>query len=113
VSPDAVESCAVELPSVTEAGGPPPRRWLDDGASPGSGPSKLTHPPAAASSDRCARERSGTLFTHGAPSDKGARLVGLAAAAAYADVSTRTLRRYIAHGRLTGYASGHPWSRST
>ncbi len=34
------------------------------------------------------------------------RLVGLAAAAAYADVSTRTLRRYIAHGRLTGYRVG-------
>jgi excisionase family DNA binding protein len=34
------------------------------------------------------------------------RLVGLTAAAAYADVSTRTLRRYIAHGRLTGYRVG-------
>ena len=34
------------------------------------------------------------------------RLVGLSAAAAYADVSTRTLRRYIAHGRLTGYRVG-------
>jgi excisionase family DNA binding protein len=34
------------------------------------------------------------------------RLVGLATAAAYADVSTRTLRRYIAHGRLTGYRVG-------
>ena len=31
------------------------------------------------------------------------RLVSLAAAAAYADVSTRTLRRYISQGRLTGY----------
>jgi excisionase family DNA binding protein len=37
---------------------------------------------------------------------KGTRqLVGLSAAA-YADVSTRTLRRYIAHGRLTGYRVG-------
>ena len=34
------------------------------------------------------------------------RLVDPAAAAAYADVSTRTLRRYIAHGRLTGYRGG-------
>lgn len=34
------------------------------------------------------------------------RLVSLAAAAAYADVSTRTLRRYISHGRLTGYRVG-------
>ena len=34
------------------------------------------------------------------------RLVGLAAAAAYADVSTRTLRRYISQGRLTGYRVG-------
>ena len=34
------------------------------------------------------------------------RLVSLAAAAAYADVSTRTLRRYIAQGRLTGYRVG-------
>jgi S-DNA-T family DNA segregation ATPase FtsK/SpoIIIE len=38
---------------------------------------------------------------------KGTRqLVGLSAAAAYADVSTRTLRRYIAQGRLTGYRVG-------
>ena len=36
----------------------------------------------------------------------GRRLVGLAVAAAYSDVSTRTLRRYIAHGRLTGYRVG-------
>ncbi|QYN32591.1 helix-turn-helix domain-containing protein [Pseudonocardia sp. DSM 110487] len=36
----------------------------------------------------------------------GRRLVGLAVAADYADVSTRTLRRYIAHGRLTGYRVG-------
>jgi predicted DNA-binding transcriptional regulator YafY len=34
------------------------------------------------------------------------RLVGLAAAAAHADVSTRTLRRYISQGRLTGYRVG-------
>jgi excisionase family DNA binding protein len=32
--------------------------------------------------------------------------VSVAAAAAYADVSTRTLRRYISHGRLTGYRVG-------
>lgn len=38
---------------------------------------------------------------------KGTRqLVSLSAAAAYADVSTRTLRRYIAQGRLTGYRIG-------
>ncbi len=38
---------------------------------------------------------------------KGTRqLVSLSAAAAYADVSTRTLRRYIAQGRLTGYRVG-------
>jgi excisionase family DNA binding protein len=30
----------------------------------------------------------------------------LAIAAAYADVSARTLRRYISHGRLTGYRVG-------
>lgn len=34
------------------------------------------------------------------------RLVGLAQAAKYADVSTRTLRRYIGQGRLTGYRVG-------
>lgn len=34
------------------------------------------------------------------------RLVSLAAAAAHADVSTRTLRRYISQGRLTGYRVG-------
>lgn len=34
------------------------------------------------------------------------RLISLAAAAAYANVSTRTLRRYISQGRLTGYRVG-------
>jgi excisionase family DNA binding protein len=34
------------------------------------------------------------------------RLVGLSEAAANADVSVRTLRRYIAQGRLTGYRVG-------
>jgi hypothetical protein len=34
------------------------------------------------------------------------RLVSLAAGAAFADVSIRTLRRYIAQGRLTGYRIG-------
>lgn len=34
------------------------------------------------------------------------RLVGLATAAEYADVSVRTLRRYIAQGRLGGYRVG-------
>lgn len=34
------------------------------------------------------------------------RLVSLAAGAAFADVSVRTLRRYIAQGRLTGYRIG-------
>ena len=34
------------------------------------------------------------------------RLVSLADAAAYADVSIRTVRRYIAQGRLTGYRVG-------
>jgi excisionase family DNA binding protein len=33
-------------------------------------------------------------------------LVSLAAGAAIADVSVRTLRRYIAQGRLTGYRVG-------
>lgn len=32
--------------------------------------------------------------------------MSLAVAAAYADISTRTLRRYISHGRLTGYRVG-------
>ena len=32
--------------------------------------------------------------------------MSLAVAAAYADVSTRTLRRYISTGRLTGYRVG-------
>ena len=34
------------------------------------------------------------------------RLVSLATAATYADVSTRTLRRYISQGRLSGYRVG-------
>jgi excisionase family DNA binding protein len=35
-----------------------------------------------------------------------ARRVGLAEAAAYADVSTRTIRRWIAAGTLPGYRVG-------
>lgn len=34
------------------------------------------------------------------------RLASIADAAAYADVSARTVRRYIAAGRLTGYRVG-------
>jgi excisionase family DNA binding protein len=34
------------------------------------------------------------------------RLASLATAAEYADVSTRTLRRYISQGRLSGYRVG-------
>lgn len=34
------------------------------------------------------------------------RLASITAAADYADVSTRTLRRYIAEGRVTGYRVG-------
>ena len=34
------------------------------------------------------------------------RLASVAEAATYADVSTRTIRRYIAEGRLTGYRIG-------
>lgn len=41
-----------------------------------------------------------------AGADPARRLVSLAAAAEYADVSTRTLRRYISAGRLTGYRVG-------
>ena len=50
------------------------------------------------------RQRAGKATARRATGTR--RLVGLAAAAAYADVSTRTLRRYIAHGRLTGYRVG-------
>src|SRR3954470_23455695 len=42
--------------------------------------------------------------TRSAPPSR--HLAGGADAAAYADVSTRTIRRYIAHGRLTGYRVG-------
>jgi excisionase family DNA binding protein len=34
------------------------------------------------------------------------RLASIAAAADYADISVRTIRRYIAEGRLTGYRVG-------
>jgi hypothetical protein len=40
------------------------------------------------------------------PSKPARRLVGLAVAAKHADVSIRTLRRYIGQGRLTGYRVG-------
>ena len=36
----------------------------------------------------------------------GRQLISLAAGAAYADVHPRTIRRYIAAGRLTGYRVG-------
>jgi excisionase family DNA binding protein len=38
--------------------------------------------------------------------DAPQQLISLAAGAAYSDVSVRTLRRYIAQGRLTGYRVG-------
>jgi hypothetical protein len=41
-----------------------------------------------------------------ARNDAPQRLVSLATGAAYADVSVRTLRRYIAQGRVTGYRVG-------
>ncbi len=56
------------------------------------------------------RKRSRTPRASGAGAARRVRgtrqLVGLSAAAAYADVSTRTMRRYIAQGRLTGYRVG-------
>jgi excisionase family DNA binding protein len=42
----------------------------------------------------------------GGQGDAPQRLVSLATGAAYADISTRTLRRYISQGRLTGYRVG-------
>ena len=44
--------------------------------------------------------------TRSAPHTPARRLASIADAAAYADVSTRTLRRYVADGRLTGYRVG-------
>lgn len=38
--------------------------------------------------------------------DETRRLASISAAADYADISTRTLRRYIAEGRITGYRVG-------
>jgi hypothetical protein len=59
------------------------------------------------------RKSSGASRADVARRAKGTRqLVGLSAAAAYADVSTRTLRRYIAQGRLTGYRVGPRLVRS-
>ncbi len=40
------------------------------------------------------------------PAGSGRRLISLTEAADRLDVSTRTLRRYIAAGRLTGYRVG-------
>jgi excisionase family DNA binding protein len=40
------------------------------------------------------------------PTTKRRRFASIADAAAYADVSPRTIRRYIAAGRLTGYRVG-------
>jgi excisionase family DNA binding protein len=40
------------------------------------------------------------------PDSAPRRLISLAVAATYADVSVRTLRRYISQGRLTGYRIG-------
>ncbi len=54
------------------------------------------------------RGRSGAGSGAGRPggTNPARRLVSLAAAAEYADLSTRTLRRYISAGRLTGYRVG-------
>jgi excisionase family DNA binding protein len=52
------------------------------------------------------QEAAGVQGRYGATCEGTRQLVGLSAAAAYADVSTRTLRRYIAQGRLTGYRVG-------
>ena len=65
-----------------------------------SAPPTRPHAQAHASYGR-PRGRSGA---HAAPTRR--ELVSLAAAAAYADVSVRTVRRYIAGGRLTGYRVG-------
>jgi len=62
--------------------------------------------PAAPGTHRRNPERSNPAGTRRQPDRPRRRLVGLAAAAAYADISTRTLRRYISHGRLTGYRVG-------
>ena len=43
---------------------------------------------------------------HPAPGTPSLRLVGTTPAAEYADVSTKTVRRWIAEGRLTGYRVG-------
>lgn len=70
---------------------------------------------SAKTEDLCKRDRAPSLSK--APSPKAAatsqcvansapRFVSLAAAAGYVDVSTRTLRRYISQGRLTGYRVG-------
>jgi excisionase family DNA binding protein len=48
----------------------------------------------------------GSRKRSGRPPSTALRLVSLAAGAAFADVSVRTLRRYIAQGRLTGYRVG-------
>ena len=44
--------------------------------------------------------------TRNAPHTTPRRLISIADAAAYADVSTRTIRRYIADDRLTGFRVG-------
>lgn len=51
-------------------------------------------------------EQTGSAPVGSAKRADSRRLVSLATAADHADVSTRTLRRYIAQGRLTGYRIG-------
>lgn len=54
-----------------------------------------------------ARKPSGARAdTRSAPPPSTRRFTSIADAAEYADVSDRTIRRYIADGRLTGYRMG-------
>lgn len=76
-------------------------------ASPPSPSSRDDHPSVDASPRVTAKKtRSGRHRQAEHRPDGRRRLVSLAAAAEYADVSTRTLRRYIGAGRLTGYRVG-------
>lgn len=61
--------------------------------------------PPKRANQRTPRGRSAAHQSRSAPPTT-TRFVSVADAAAYADVSTRTIRRYIATGRLTGYRVG-------
>ena len=96
-------ACGVGLVARAPAVPGTDARWAGVGAG-GADGGTFGRPRAWAREEE--RGAEGVQGRHGATWEATRQLVGLSEAAAYADVFTRTLRRYIAQGRLTGYRVG-------